>query len=136
MCFISAVALCQSRLKYILLLTGHSLKTSNDNQGLAVDRLTRKFLKKNSFYKKIKKYLAVTTSFPSQILLQFVRNKVTSISLQSSQEGRKGLKIKKNNIDKVLFLVTKPSTHILYLAYMFSFLINLPLTILKIVQIF
>ena len=88
---------CQSRLKYILLLADHCL-TSNENQGPVRFWLTKfiKFLEKNkNIYETIKKYLAVTTSFPSQILLQFVRNKVTSISLQSSQEERKGLKIKK-----------------------------------------
>ena len=98
---------------YILLLAGHFLKTSIGNQRLMRVRLTKflKFLvKKHSFYETIKKYLAFTTSFPSQMIVKFVRNKVTSISSQSSQEGRKGLKIK-NNIDKVLFLITKPSTH-------------------------
>ena len=121
MCFIYAAVPKQVKI-YILLLAGHFLKTSIGNQRLMRVRLTKflKFLvKKHSFYETIKKYLAFITSFPSQMILKFVRNKVTSISLQSSQEEislqssqeeRKSLKIK-NNIDKVLFLITKPSTH-------------------------
>ena len=114
----SFTRLCRSRLKYTLLLAGHFLKSSIGWWGFGWLNFSNSW-KKNSFYETIKKYLAVTTSLPYQMLLKFVRNKVTSISLQSSQEEislqssqeeRKSLKIK-NNIDKVLFLITKPSTH-------------------------